>query len=720
MNIMNKCIAAAAVIVLAASCSDERQDTAGQGKLILNTNINSDLTVVSRATQEELADGATIWIANEKGVVRSYKGISQVPASIDLVTGQYKAIAWAGDSVSASFDSRCYKGATPFEVKAGATTQISLDCNIANAVVSVLYDADVDKVLTDYTMTVGHKRGSLVFNGRDDRKGYFMMPSYSPDLEYELKGTLLDGKEFTFAGEIKEAQPATEYVLNVKYTEKENTMGGAVFSITIDRHEIEITNHITLVAAPTITGYDFDISQPIVAESGNVGRRSVYVTSATRIASIDISSTLLRNVAVLDGEDCDLLHLSASGESALAGYGINFSQKYDESTDQHLVQINLEPELTNALANGEYSFVITATNASGNGGSGLSSSATVLINVSDAPVINLPVKDEEVGTRSAVLRGTVAKDTDEDRLGFNYRTAGSGQWTFVAGTPVGRSFAAGTEFTATVGGLQPNTRYEYAVVCGSFVSPTTQVFATAAEPQLPNAGFETWNTSGKVYLIAADDASMFWDSGNHGSAATGANITTPESTIKHSGNYSAKLETSQLFGVIAAGNIFTGHFLGTENVTKGILGWGRPFTGHPKAMKLWVKYTPAAISKTGDYKGSDISVGSPDKGIVYVALLDDTKASYQSYSWPVIVRTADLAGYSFKKDAANVVAYGEHIFAEATPGSDMIEVTIPIDDKRPGAKVSNILVVASASIYGDYYCGGKGSTMYIDDVELIY
>ena len=146
----------------------------------------------------------------------------------------------------------------------------------------------------------------------------------------------------------------------------------------------------------------------------------------------------------------------------------------------------------------------------------------------------------------------------------------------------------------------------------------------------------------------------------------------------------------------------------------------RLLAGSPKELKVWVKYSPAAISKKGDYKGSDFNVGDMDKGIIYIALLDDSKTTYKDYSWPTIVRTADLENYSFKKNASNVIAYGEHILAEATPGSDMIEITIPIETKREGVTPTNILVVCSASQYGDYYCGGKGSTLYVDDFKLVY
>ncbi len=231
---------------------------------------------------------------------------------------------------------------------------------------------------------------------------------------------------------------------------------------------------------------------------------------------------------------------------------------------------------------------------------------------------------------------------------------------------------------------------------------------------------EIWNSIDGVTCPATSMDDMFWDSGNWGGKIASATMTSNVTSPKHSGNYAAKLETKSAFGVIAAGNLFTGHFEGTENVTKGILGWGRPFTGEPKALKVWAKYTPAKITKAPSGTPDGVAVGDMDTGIIYVGLVDNSTVSYKDYTWPVIVRTADLNGYSFKKDGANVIAYGEHVFSEATAGDELIEITIPIEYVRQGVTPSNIVVVCSASRYGDYYCGGPGSTLIVDDFKLVY
>ena len=67
-----------------------------------------------------------------------------------------------------------------------------------------------------------------------------------------------------------------------------------------------------------------------------------------------------------------------------------------------------------------------------------------------------------------------------------------------------------------------------------------------------------------------------------------------------------------------------------------------------------------------------------------------------------------------------MIAYGEHVFSEATSGDGMVEITIPLDYAIKDKVPSNIILVASASRYGDYFTGGSGSTMWVDDIEFIY
>lgn len=709
-----------AVLALAAGCSQEENLlTDGEGSISIRTSVCTDVEVESRAT-DGLEDNCLIWISGSKGLVRKYDGIADVPSRINLLSGHYVAEAWAGDSVSASFDKRWFKGRTEFDVTKGQNTEVAIKCTVANVVASVNYAEGLEEVLTDFTMTVGHDRGSLTFEGRDERKGYFMMPSTDKNLTYTLKGTQIDGKEFTHTGQILDAKPATEYALTVKYTPVSNEVGGAVFTITVDKTEITVRDEREIIAAPKIEGYGFDLSQPVMGSQGTIGQRSVYVTSATKVTSVILKSKAFESIAAIGGDDFDILNQSAEGSAAVKAAGISLED--NSGADNAMLKIIFASAFIDALTDGEYPIEITATDNKGK-----TSTATLNLVVSDAPVQTLPVLAETTTMRTATLRGRTSKEVNS--VGFKYRPVGSSEWASVDAVVASRSIAAETEFTAEVSGLEADTEYEYVSVCqlttgGEFTS-AAMTFTTLDGPQLPNAGMETWNTIDNVVTPYASSESMFWDSGNWGSKIASTTLTESITSPKHSGNFSAQLQTKKVMGiVIAAGNLFTGKFITTEG-TNGRLGWGRPFDfsqGQPKALKVWVKYSPTnnVTVNNNKYKGDEIKKGDQDRGIIYIALLDDTKVEYEGESWPIIVRTADLDNYGFKKDAPNVIAYGEHIFRGATEGDGLVEVTIPINTQRTGVTPSNILVVCSASQFGDYYTGSDKSTMWVDDFKLVY
>ena len=231
---------------------------------------------------------------------------------------------------------------------------------------------------------------------------------------------------------------------------------------------------------------------------------------------------------------------------------------------------------------------------------------------------------------------------------------------------------------------------------------------------------ESWyNGSDGALCIGTSASDLFWDCGNHGSIAMSMNVTQNSSDVKHGGNYSAMLKSQFvglgiIIGKFAAGNLFIGKYLKTDN-SDGELGFGRAFKARPYALKVYVKYTPAAVDYTNS-GAPDCKKGENDKGIIYVAMLDGTTKSYGDSSWPCIIKTKSKE--LFSKSDANVLGYGEWSSTSATNG--MIEVTIPIDYNNMNEVPSNIIVCCSASAYGDYFAGGSGSVMYVDDFELLY
>ena len=173
-------------------------------------------------------------------------------------------------------------------------------------------------------------------------------------------------------------------------------------------------------------------------------------------------------------------------------------------------------------------------------------------------------------------------------------------------------------------------------------------------------------------------------------------------------------------GKFAAGNAFVGKYLKTDG-TDGILGWGRAWPYAASAMKGYVKYRPAAVDRIGDGCPAECTRGMTDNGIIYVALVDGTLQDYEGQQYPQIVKTKASGRQLFSKDQDNVIAYGEVVFTANTPGEDMVPFEIKLNYKsgRENEKPAYIIVVASASRWGDYFSGGN-STMWIDDFEMVY
>lgn len=692
-----------------SSCSDDREVLTGEGRVMISATVNSDVKVVSRATaEEELGEQCLIWISGTKGLVRQYQGINNVPASgINLVAGHYVAEAWTGDSVSASFEDRWFKGYQPFDVNPGATTQVNIVCRIANVVASVSYDNAVDEVLSDYTMTIGHNRGSLTFEGRDSRKGYFMMPSSDKDLSWTLTGKKADGSVYTRSGVISAAKPATEYVLKVRYTGSDAEIGGGHLTIEIDEHTVDVPDEIVIAIAPEIKGYGFDIDQPYYAEQGKVGRRSLYLTASTSLKSVVLQNDRFTELLGISGDDFNFLGMEDAVKTAVEAKGINAVYTYDSELDVSNMKINFEETFTNSLAEGTYPIVVTATDASGK-----STTRTFDLVISNADVAANGIVEADVWATSATVTGSILKDgVDASVAGFNYRKQGEQSWKSIAASANGR------ELSAKIAGLEPGTIYEYTAYAGDFVSTEIKTFMTEEAIQLPNSGFEDWNTASTPYLIYAEGGSAFWDSGNHGSATMSKNVTTPDTDIKHSGEYSIKL-TSQYVGIkpplgkFAAGNVFIGKYLETDG-TDGVLGFGRPFASRPTALKGYIRYVPQKIAYEGKY---EVTTDEMDQGIIYIAILDATTDSYKGEAFPVIINTK--TEQLFDKNAANVIAYGEYVVS-GTDGDGMVEFTIPLDYRRTDIKAANIMITCSASKGGDYFRGGN-SVMYLDDFTLVY
>lgn len=283
-----------------------------------------------------------------------------------------------------------------------------------------------------------------------------------------------------------------------------------------------------------------------------------------------------------------------------------------------------------------------------------------------------------------------------------YKTQSESTWTELSSSAV---TVRGTSYAAEFSGLSAGTTYQYRVSVDG-VAGAEQSFTTAPATPLENGGFENWYMDGKVYIPNVSGSS-FWGSGNPGAAQFLSNLTTPTSDAVS--GQAALLESKDAVIKLGAGNIFTGDF--ALDGTNGILHFGQPFTTFPTALRFYYKYTSTTINKIGNSVGELENLrGRPDSCHVYIALSDKSE--------PYEIRTAPSKRQVFDKNDANIIAYGEFISAQTT--SSYQQITIPLEYRVNNRTPRYIVIVASASKYGDYFIGGVGSTLWLDEMELVY
>lgn len=291
--------------------------------------------------------------------------------------------------------------------------------------------------------------------------------------------------------------------------------------------------------------------------------------------------------------------------------------------------------------------------------------------------------------------------------GFEYRRSDNSEWTKVPKEWI--TFNGGS-MTARIIHLDPETEYvARAYSNDEYGVPLT--FTTQAAVQLPNSTLSNWSLNGKVWQPWGEGQEPYWDTGNKGATVLGtANVMPTDDTSSGTGQ-AALLKTEfkgiGSIGKLAAGSIYTGTFVRVDG-TNGILSMGRTFTQRPTKLTGYYKYQSAPISDA--IEGFKDLLGRPDSCSIWVALIDSQE--------PFEIRTNPNNRHLFDPDGAEVIAYGTMQSSEDVTSYRKFEVEFKY---KSTSRIPNyIICVASSSKYGDYFTGGRGAVMYVDDLELLY
>lgn len=749
---------------LTQSCAYDApfMDGDGEGTVRFRLSVNSELT---RAEMDDdaLLKSCMVYVSNDKGLLYKYSGADEIPATLKLKYGSYVAEAWAGDSVPASFIYRFYRGYVPFTVDDSGLSTVSLPCRVANVAVDVDQSSITDDMLTDWNITVFNSTGSLDFNAQTepDSIGYFMMPkadyAYENDvlvksendgwpmftnLRYRLTGTKVDGSRFekegligSAASEGKYVEHAHLYTLKFEYNPDYEQQGGSFIEIVIDESEIQESEVVGIYSRPSIKGSNFDISKQVVGHATQFDEPLIVkIAGFNHLTSVNLTSSDADLNALLGG-GVDLIKIAPNFEQEYKDNGLDWEYTERGKEELSVMFVTFSPEFLNKLSEKETAYVI---NIHAEDGNTRVNDVELSIALSEAAVVKNIVQFEAFDSQKdplsllfnkAVISGTYDDEAVNPVLLYKKESEPGDNWKSVNISKT----RTGNVFTVTLENLEPGTTYVYKGGADDWTSKEEFTFTTEARYDIPFGNMEQWTYYNKAAIkfpgTTYTEAQQFWDSGNHGSAVMSKTLTQASEKMNNTpgGKYSAELKSQYVglganLGAFAAGNLFMGRFGEAVGTSGAMLTFGKPYNGsHPTALSVWVSYTPGKVDQTKPNCPHTFGSSDLDHGQIYVALATE----------PIKVNTGKSdaggvdAGTFMQYDTdPRIIGFGEKTWEGTSHGSatSLANLNIPIK-WREGAKTQQpkyLIIVCSASKYGDYFTGSTGSIMYVDDFELLY
>lgn len=309
--------------------------------------------------------------------------------------------------------------------------------------------------------------------------------------------------------------------------------------------------------------------------------------------------------------------------------------------------------------------------------------------------------------RFAYLSGDVLPGSAKE-AGFEYKRSSDESWQRVVATP-----KSGT-IEALIKDLDPDVTYTYRAFLGEEYGEERN-FITDGEPIVPNLNFNEAYQSGSTWYFNASGGNSYWATGNEGikTAGKAPNTVSVDDAVE---GKAVKMSTYNgiLLVSVAAGNLFTGVYntimSGDPREAAKSAVMGRPYTGRPTKLSGWYKYTPEIITaksywaKAATEYGINFadSVGKKDWAQIYMVL----------EKWPAGVTARP------SEDMIERIAYGEFRTNEKTTEYGKFEIPLEYFDTK--TKPNHIVIVASSSLNGGYFCGAAGSELFVDEFELSF
>lgn len=711
MNRSIRYIIMAAIAVLSLLSCNRKEDSLlvarGEGLLSLDLGFEPGLTVTTRAGEGTGDLKFKIEVLNSKGTivqtVEDHTSLEDSP--ISLRAGHYTVRASHGQNVEAAFNSPYYAGETEVDIVIGQTATASIECALANVKVSVEVSDVVKEKFSSYSVTVsnGAADGSLTFDaGNLENSGYFRCPA-DGILDYVVNITNTDGDSYTIEQNINGVKPRDHYIISLDVNPDVTTSAAVALRITVDNtvneqdHDMDL--NLNKPARPVLTeAGGADISGPMRAPQG-VGKTGLFNLESKGGVQRVVLTHSSDEIAVLGIPN--KLNLQEAGEdvrTAAAEKGLTWAD-FETGVTSVNGLLDIRTLLAYNLPLGTYQLTLSVLDQ-------YAQRVDFLLTLNVTPAVEVSVEKVNAWARSAYVHSVFYTESQPEGMALQYRRKGDASWTQFSGD----FDVEGTAFTARITGLEPAVTYEVMPYTALEQNETSIFeFTTEEAAQLPNFNFDSWTEDGH-FPNADRNSSYFWDSGNEGASIMSKYPTSQETA--HVVSVSAAKLASQFVGLgslgqFAGGNIYSGAFVNLVGMNGAEIDFGRSYTSRPTALHGWYDYAPVPIDYVKD-PYSDLK-GTMDVCQIYVALTD----------WTAPFRVNNAVGTLFSPDDPSVIAYGT-LEDNVGTGGEYKEFTIELEYRDLDRKPTYVLIVATASKYADYFTGGNGSTLYIDEFEFLF
>ena len=652
--------------------------------------------------------------------------------------GEWRLLAFHGDSTACGFDKPYVKADTTFNLEGGkeGVAYIKAKAKVSNVRISVEFDESVPGSFYDYFVrfarldtsavagnAANKKYKQILRYGKDQTKDAYMMPTDS--LQIQFMAQYEYGAEDSWRYAILDTvavNPNDHLKIQISVNPRHGNLDVNIVTdqnIVKKETNVEIKEIWTSQPAPTIVASGFPNGDHPVVEgdlSGNNATISILSRGGLKNCFLKVESAYLpeAGIDVPLGEEIDLANPTADSQAKLdrlAAAGFNWQSDmlgtrkltYITMTDLFARINELNPSLT--VARNLVTFTVRVVDE-------VEKETTVQLTSTAYPIVQtLSIPEGRVWAKK-IVSPELRVERGVSALYMLQVSSDGNTWSDL------KTYSSASNSVLDFGTIdvEPSTTYYYRTVYNENPNLMSNVVKVTTEDtqQIGNSGFEYWNTASfsfshwfgsetrEWYLpYLSTDSNPWWAVNSRKtmpSSTTPSNLdykvfpTVGYSTDRYSGDKSALVYTVSVNDYNVSGTslgdpVVGELWIGKADDSGNHASDGHAFASRPASVKFWYKYLPINSEKYAVYLSLKDAAGNQ---IAYTEKLDGSAA----YEWtqceiPIVYSNLNAR-------AASIYI----CFKSAVSGDVKLDATMEIAGRQQTSHI--------------------GSALRIDDIELVY